>query len=165
MKYFNQALQKDINQEYVNAIELYEESIKREETIDAFINLAFLYWQVSSEFAFRDQYGISDKWLSIGSDRYNLLLNQSIILFSKNAEPIFWKKYFDHISLGEELTENDVLNILKKCEDGLLVPCFFLYLLNPRKYNHQIDEIIAKAKEKPTSKYLYILSVLQVPLT
>ena len=142
MKYFNQAIQKDIEQKYVKAIGLYEESVQREETADAYINLAFIYWEVSAEFAFRDQFKIPDKWLSIGSDRYGSLVDQAIILYPKNVELIFWKRYFDHILIGEELSENDVRNILGMGDKNKLIPHFFLYLFDPIKYQNQIEEII-----------------------
>ena len=163
MKYFERAIQKDISQDYIKSLELYEKSVQKEENIDAFINLSFLYWEISTEFAFRDQFGIPDKWLSIGADRYDSLLDQAIMLYSKNAEPFFWKKYFDHISLGEELTEGDVCKILESTDENKLIPHFFLSLFSPMKYQNQTEEIISLARKEPTAKNLYILSMLKVP--
>ena len=160
MSYFDQALQKDIHKEYLEAVELYEESVKRREAVSAFINLSFLYWQISLEFAFRDCYNIPDKWASIGMDRYEALLDEAVNLYPKSAEVYFWKRYFSHIWMGEELSIEDVLQILESSSENKLIPYFFLYLHDNDRYQNYMKEIIALAEKEPIAKHLYILSVL-----
>lgn len=162
MNFYKKALRLDQNKEYEMAIALYERSVQSNEfELNAYINLSFLYWQTASEFAFKDTYHISNKIFNISFDRYEEVLNMGIILFPNNAELHFWKVYFPHIILGEELYQDEVLEIVNTYDNTSLVPYFFLYLFNKEKYIKERKMLLKECSKLPIAKNLYIKSIIE----
>ena len=71
----------------------------------------------------------------------------------------FWKAYFTHRSIYNDLSEADVLDIVNQGDSGL-VPYFFLYLLNPEQYETERKALLKTCSANPTSKNRWILSLI-----
>lgn len=160
-----QAVMKDINKNYVEAVELYECEINNNRfnsSPDSFINLAFLYWCFAFElFEFVIPNGISEYWSNKGGNSFLKVLDKGIEKFPNNIELHFWKKYFLHISYGREFTEEDCLKLIEKYNEGEhAVVYFFLYQFDKVKYEKQRDELIKMTEKEPTAKNVYIKSLL-----
>lgn len=157
----NTAIIKEINKEYIKAVELYEENIKNSAFVENYINLAFLYWCFAFEqFNFPNK--ISEKWSIIGGNRYAKILELGLEKYPTNIELNFWKKYFSHIIYGLEFSENDCQQLVEEYEDNeSLVPYFFLYLYNRQKYELKKTKLLEECIKQPTAKNIYIRSILE----
>lgn len=161
MDFLKKAIDLDVKEDYEHAIELYERIIQSDlHEIDAYINLSFLYWEIACEFPFRNEYNISNETFDISYKRYNEVLNIAINIFPNNAELHFWKAYFPHIILGEELPKDEVLHIISTYEKTNLVPYFFLYLFHKERYKEERQLLLKECEILPTAKNLYIKSII-----
>lgn len=155
---------KEINKEYLEAVKYYEDEISDTTipaSLESYINLAFLYWCFAFElFEFNNPNNIPENWSSIGGERYPKILELGLNNFPKSVELHFWKRYFSHISLGEEFSEQDCMQLLEKYGIESKVPYFFLYLFDKNRYKEEIRELIDECNKLPTAKNLYIKSVL-----
>jgi len=156
------AIKKELNREYLDAVELYEEEIQQNcnASIDAYINLGFLYWEFAAEqIAFNDPNDISDKWSNIGGERYPKIITQGLEQYPKSVELHFWKKYFSHRLFCDNFTQEECEAIVKEYgDDESLVPYFFLYIFDNDKYRDKRDELRKQCEELLTAKNRYILS-------
>ncbi|WP_367916667.1 hypothetical protein [Leadbetterella sp. DM7] len=161
MKKYTIAIDKDINMEYNAAAVYYQKSIDENELyLDTYLNLAFLYWNFQ-DFGFFTYFNISEELRNIGYDKYSEIVEKGIQKFPDNLELHFWKKYFQHIICGEELSVKDCQGLIEKYGDSeSIVPYFFLYLFDKVKYKKQRDELIEMAGKIPTAKNLYIKSLI-----
>jgi hypothetical protein len=162
MNQLKNAINKEIAKDYLGAIEIYEEIIKESKPpLDAFINLSFIYWELASEFSFRDFHKIPNEWGEIGDKKYSEILKKASLIYPNSMELYFWSKYFPHRLFFDTFTENDCLNIIEKFRDDKnIVPFFFLYLFDKEKYKHQRDELVLLCQKQKTAKNIYILSII-----
>lgn len=162
MKEIELAISKELNREYIEAVELYEEELQQNCTpsIDTYINLGFLYWEFAAEqIEFNDPNNIPDKWSMIGIERYPKIITQGLEQYPKSIELHFWKKYFSYRLFCEDFTQEECEEIIKEYGDEeSLVPYFFLYLFDEDKYRDKRDELRKQCKELLTAKNRYILS-------
>jgi len=161
----NIAVAKEINREYVAAIELYENEIKSKESsapLESYINLAFLYWSFAFEvFEFNIPNNIIDEWSIIGGNKYPKILESGLSLYPDSLELHFWKRYFSHISFGEEFSERDCERMITTYKgDDSIVPYFYQYLFNAQKYGTEKNKLLEACQQQPTAKNLYIISVI-----
>ncbi len=159
-----QAILKEINKKYIEAVACYEDEIIEHNLNvipDSFINLAFLYWCFAFElFEFVIPNNISEYWSNKGGNSFLKILDLGIEKFPNNLELHFWKKYFLHISYGKAFSEMECLSLIKKYGDKEnKVPYFFLYQFDQITYKKQRYELIQLAEELPTAKNLYIMSL------
>ena len=156
------ALKKEINKEYIEAVKLYEEELKSNSnpSIDAYINLAFLYWEFAAEqMEFNEPNNIPDKWSEIGGKRFPEIIELAIQKYPRNVELYFLKRYFSHNLIYDDFTQEECEEIAGKYGDNeSLVPYFFLYLFDQEKYQKKRDELLEECKKLATAKNLYILS-------
>lgn len=160
----NEAIKKDINQEYIEAVNLYEKEISSNKSIplDKHINLAFLYWQFASDFGFVAHHNISDYWRELGGKKYPLILNQQLEKHPDSLELRFWKKYFPHRHFYDEFTREECEKLVDEySSDKSLVPYFFLYLFDEEKYKDKRDILLEQCSKLPTAKNLYIKSIIE----
>lgn len=161
MKKYKIAIEKDINTQYNDAVIYYQESINKNELkVDAYINLAFLFWNFH-DFGFSTYYKISEKLAEFGFKEYSTILKLGIKTFPNNVELQFWEKYFSHILFDDEFTHKECLDLMKKHSDKSIVPYFFLYLFNKNKYKEQRSRLLKITEELPTAKNLYIKSLIE----
>lgn len=159
------AIIKEINKEYLEAVNYYEDEITNRRlsaSLDSYINLAFLYWCFAFElYEFNIPNNISEDWSSIGGKRYSEVLELGLNNYPDSVELNFWKRYFLHITFGEEFPVQDCKQLIEKYGDAKSkVPYFFLYLFDKEKYKEEKVMLIDECNKKPTAKNLYIKSVL-----
>lgn len=158
----NSAIIKEINKEYIEAVDYYEKDLKNFPSLDSYINLAFLYWSFAFEFfEFNQPNNISENWSIVGGNKYSKTLELGLNNYPNSLELNFWKRYFSHISFGDDFSEGDCKNLIKKYElDQSIVPYFFLFLFDEEKYSEKRNELLASCDEVPTTKNLYIKSII-----
>ena len=156
------AISKELNKEYIEAVELYEKELQQNCTplIDIYINLGFLYWEFAAEgIEFNDPNGVPDKWSLIGGERYQKIITQGLEQYPDSVELHFWKKYFHHRLFFDDFTEEECEDIVREYGDKeSLVPYFYLYLFDKDKYQDKRDELRKRCEELLTAKNRYILS-------
>lgn len=156
-----EAVTKDIEKDYLSAVQLYEKSVKEEGMpLDAVINLAFLYWQFS-DYAFNTNNKIPKEYVQIGADLYSEVLDKGLVKYPDVAELHFWKKYILHRMIFDDLTEKEVKEIIDNYNNTSLVPYFFLYLTDEEKYNKERGQLLEYCNKRRTAKNLYIIALLE----
>ncbi len=155
------ALSEELNKRYLEAVKYYESELSNNSTpsIEAYVNLAFLYWEFASEFTFNDAYNIPDEWSKIGGEKYPKIIELGLQKHPRSVELHFWKRYFPHRHYFDEFTQEECEQIIKEYGDKeSLVPYFFLYLFDEDKYREKRNELLRKCAELPTAKNCYIMS-------
>jgi hypothetical protein len=158
----NTAIIKEINKEYIEAVECYEKDLKKFPSIESYINLAFLYWSFAFElFEFNQPNNISENWSIVGGNKYLKTLELGLNNYPNSLELNFWKRYFSHVSFGNDFSESDCKNLIEKYElDKSIVPYFYLFLFDKDKYGEKRNELLASCDEVPIAKNLYIKSII-----
>jgi hypothetical protein len=159
----NTAISKEINKEYIEAVELYENDIKNSGCLESYINLAFVYWSFAFEmFEFSMPNNISENWSVIGGNRYPKILELGLNNYPNSIELNFWEKYFSHISFGEEFSESDCKQLIEMYKDNeSSVPFFYLYLFDKKNYEARKNKLLDECNKLPTVKNIYIRSILE----
>lgn len=157
---------KEINKDYLEAVKSYEDEINNRSisaSLESYINLAFLYWCFAFElFEFNIPNNISEDWSSIGGERYPKVLELGLNIYPDSIELNFWKKYFSHIIYGEEFLEGDCKNLIDKYGDSEnVVPYFYLYLFDKKKYEVEKNKLLDECSKQHTAKNIYIRSILE----
>lgn len=159
-----EAIRKEIEKKYIEAIDYYELDIKNNEKppVERFINLSFIYWCCAFEyFEFILPNGISEELSLTAGDRFMDVIDMGIEKYPNNIELQFWKKYFNHISYGEEFSYEECIGLLENSQDKSgEVLYFFLYMFDKEKYKIEKDILLRKIKRKLILKNLYIMSLL-----
>ena len=160
MNLLNVTLEKDIRQDFLGATDAYEKVIKEDGPVDAYINLAFLYWQ-STEYGFNAHHHLPLDFIQLAGERYSKILRQAEIRFPGTPEIEFWKRYFDYVSLGTD-------PFIEECEclvvqqNGSFVPYFYLYSMSGgRRFKDEAMDVLKTCKSLPTTKNRYIASVIE----
>lgn len=157
------AILKEINKKYIEAVNYYEKVIDKDTPASPYnyINLAFLYWSFAFEFIeFDIPNNITEDWSVIGGNRYQKILELGLSNYPNNTEMLFWEKYFKHIIYGEDFSEKNCTQLLKKYGESK-VPYFFLYLFNTEKYMENRNQLLSQCEELPTAKNNYIKSIIE----
>ena len=161
-----EALIKEINKEYIEAVKCYENEIAKNDFSvlpDNYINLAFLYWSFAFElFEFNIPNEIIAEYSIVGGNKYQKILDLGLNYYPNNVELNFWRKYFQHIIYGEDFSKNDCRQLLAKYGDKeSKVPYFFLYLFDKERYIKQRNELLNSCDKMPTAKNIYIKSIIK----
>lgn len=159
----NTGLKKEIEKNYLGAVEDYEMEINNSEaSLECYINLAFIYWSLAFEFfEFSLPNNIPDEMSIIGGNRYPIILELGLKKFPHSIELEFWQKYFANIIFGEGFTINECQTIINKNnKDKSNIPYFLLYLFNKEKYREKMVELMEEIIKYPTVKNLYIKSII-----
>ncbi len=159
----NVAVVKEIEKKYLEAVDLYENSLLKSAPVENYVNLSFLYWSFAFElFEFNIPNHISDRLSVIGGNRYAEVLDLGLNRYPDNLELHFWQKYFLHISAGRRFSDDDCRRLIADCQDNeSVVPYFFLYLYDRKKYEHERALLLDKCNAQPTAKNLYIKSIIE----
>jgi hypothetical protein len=155
---------KELDKKYIDAVNHYELELKTNTIlpVDIFINLAFLYWEFATEFAFRDENNISDSWSELGGERYPKIIEKGLKHYPNNIELHFWDKYFPYRHYFAEFTKTECERLLDIYGDrDSIVPYFFLYLFDEIKYLEKRDLLLKQCEDLPTAKNLYIKSIIE----
>lgn len=159
------AISKDINMEYLEAVNYYESEIKNQEivSVKSFANLAFLYWAFASQqIEFNDVYNIPDEWSTIGGESFLKVIGKGLDKYPDSLELNFWKHYFPYRLSMTEFSEKDCISLLTEYgEDESLIPYFFLHLFNKELYRDKVTLLLENCKAEPTAKNNYIQSFIK----
>lgn len=157
------ALQEEINNNYIAAAELYEGLYNGGTmTKEDYANLAFLYWQFSNDYAFSECHNIPQKVIDQANDSYAEIIKVGLEKYPKSVELKFWNKYFPHRSFFQEFSYEECKKLVQQGEeDKNLIPYFYLYLFNQEKYKIEKDELLKQCEQTPNTKFNYIKSILQ----
>lgn len=160
-----QGITKDISQEYVDAISIYEKEIstKIKAPERAYINLAFLHWIITADFGFYSYHNIPEELREISANAYFPVLEKALEVYPKSIEIKFWKKYFLHRDLDEEFTIEECLSIIKAPNgDPSLVPYFYLHMIGAGGgYTTKIQALLHQCIQEPTAKHEYVRSIVE----
>lgn len=162
-----EAISRDVRGHYSEAIKHYELELtgNKNASVDAYLNLAFIYWELFIEPPFSFDEGVSYRWNVIAEERYPITLQQGLDKYPQNAELHFWEMYFSHIFLGKDFSKEDCEKIVEKYGDGeSIIPYFFLGLFDKKKYEDKHKQLLRKCEELPTAKNRYIRSILETPM-
>jgi hypothetical protein len=146
----------------VEAGEVYENIIASRRDLDAYVDLAILYWQATSS-GFSTYYRLDEEFVAFASTRYQVLLHDAAIVHSGRVEPEFWRLYIGVIEYGDP-------EFIDRCkqfvasEPDCLVPYLHLHVTSESdRYLEKAIELAAECKAAPSVKNNYILSVLGSP--
>jgi len=160
----NIALEKEMNEDFVEAVKLYEEKISNcsDVTEDDYINLAFLYWEFAADYGFFCYYNIPEVLGIKGDKEYPRIIKDAIEKFPKSLELKFWKRYFPHRHYYDEFTQEEIERmIIEHDGDDSLIPYFYLYLFDKQKYKEQRDKLIEICNATPSAKFRYIKAIIE----
>jgi hypothetical protein len=155
------ALKEELNKRYLEAVKHYESELNNNSTppIEAYVNLAFLYWEFAAESTFNDANNIPKEWSEIGGEKYPDIIELGLQKHPRSVELNFWKRYFPHRHYFEEFTQKECEQIIVEYGDKeSLVPYFFLYLFDEDKYREKRNELLRQCAKSPTAKNRYIMS-------
>ena len=160
----NKALEKEINEDFIEAVKLYEDKIINcsDATEDDYINLAFLYWQFAADYGFRYYYSIPNELRDKGSKEYPRLIKEAIKKFPNSLELKFWERYFPHRHYYDEFTQEEIEKMITEHNgDDSLIPYFYLYLFDSKKYKKERDKLLEICEEIPNAKFKYIKAIIE----
>ena len=161
MTSFSDALQQDIAGNISDAASLYEQSIHGEDVpLDAYLNLAVLYWECTDP-GFNTGRQLPHDLFLRAPERYETVLLAAEQRLGYAPEIKFWKLYFEFTSQGEPPFVEEC-RILVAEPDSTLVPYFYLYSAsNGQQYWQQASQLLALCKALPTTKNRYIISIIE----
>ncbi|MDY3548699.1 hypothetical protein PG291_08800 [Riemerella anatipestifer] len=158
------AVKKEIEKKYIEAINMYEYEISANKNVpvDYFINLAFLYWCFAFEnFEFIIPNDIPKDLINKGGERFMKIIYLGQDKYPDNLELLFWKRYFLHISYGENFTYKECIELIKNHQkEPSDIPYFFLYQYDKEMYKSQKNKLLKNIEKEKTAKNLYIISIL-----
>ncbi|MEZ5422543.1 MAG: hypothetical protein R2682_05540 [Pyrinomonadaceae bacterium] len=157
------AIKMDQAMDYAAAIEQYEAEIGSNPLppVEAFVNLAFIYWHLATEPPFAFPADISDTFSVNAGNRYGFVLDKGIVAHPYSLELHFWQRYFAHVLFGEPFSPEACEELLDRFKaDESLTPYFFLWLYDKTTFAPQRQALIDIACACLTEKNRYILAVL-----
>jgi len=163
MKYYNLGVDSDTKHRYTDAIDFYEKSIaEKEMEIDAYLNLAFIYWAAANELSWSISEGMPKKIRQVGYEKSFVVLDLAEAIWM-NIEIKFWKEWFIKTTTLEYLEEKETLAILDENPNQSLVPYLNLIICNPdnSNYREQCCLLLENCKKKMTAKNRYILTFIE----
>jgi hypothetical protein len=160
----NLALEKEKNEDFVEAVKLYEDRILNcsDSTEDDYINLAFLYWQFAADYGFYCYYNIPEDLGVKGGEEYPRIIKEAIDKFPNSLELKFWERYFPHRHYYDEFTQEEIEKMIAEHKgDDSLIPYFYLYLFDKEKYKKERDILLEICEKTPNAKYKYIKAIIE----
>ncbi|PKL84569.1 MAG: hypothetical protein CVV22_12400 [Ignavibacteriae bacterium HGW-Ignavibacteriae-1] len=160
----NFALKKDIEEDYIEAVKLYEDKILNSSDAieDDYINLAFLYWVFAADYGFYSYYNIPEELRAKGEKEYPKIIKAALNKFPNSLEIKFWERYFPHRHLYNEFTQEEIETMIAGHKgDDSLIPYFYLYLFDSQKYKEERDKLLKVCEETPNAKFKYIKSIIE----
>jgi hypothetical protein len=155
------AIAADRDGRLLNAADLYEKVLEREgRSLEIFLNLAVLYWQVS-DFGFWAEKGLPEKFVKHAGVRLYDLLDAEFNAYRKCEEARFWKKYILWADLGEEFSAEECEDMLRN-DQCAVSPVMFLFAESKGKhYREQAMELLAQCQVECTTRARYVQSVIE----
>ena len=155
------AIAADRDGRLIDAAELYEELLAEEaHSLEVFLNLSVLYWQVS-DFGFWTGKGLPEKFVKHAGGRLHDLLGVEFYAYRECVEARFWKKYILWADLGEEFTAEECEGMLRS-NQRVVSPFMFLFAeTKGNHYREQAMELLAECRAERTTRARYVQSVIE----
>ena len=158
------AVREDIAHNLARAADCYEEVIQAgDASIEAYLNLAVLYWQCT-DYAFNVHYRLTFDLIDHSAKRYPELLQEAERRFPHESEIKFWILYCAYITAGGP-------DFVEECEalvttgSKSLVPYFYIYDAHQGdKYEAEAKLLLEECLKSATVKNKYIVSVTESKL-
>ena len=153
----DEALVLDIAQKVEQAASVYEEVIHLPDApLDAYINLACLYWS-STDPGQR----FTHNFFYLAGTRMWVVLDEAESKYSTYPEIKFWRLYFQFTTLGEQPFVEQCLEFVKQ-PNCTLVPYFHIYSqTKEEQYSPKAKLLYQEVLVHRTAKNRYITSVLE----
>lgn len=164
-KELNKAIQAEEAEYYETAIAIYKDMLGQEDTpLDAFINLAFLYFIFAAEPFFAERNKLSTKTKAeIKDNGYTSVINKGLAKYPDSIELHFWASYFPNRTYFKPFSKEDCLKIIETYRDGpSLVPYFYLKTFKEGTYQIENEALFEQCKQVKTAKNNYILSFIDM---
>ena len=156
------ALQDDVEEHIAAVAEGYELLLKKDPPVEAYLNLACLYWR-STDFGFASYYNLTDTFYLRAGERCYEVLELATKVFPMCPEVVFWQRYFAWADRDVAFSDEECLHITQM-PGSSLVPFFRLYLPPQRKYEKEALTLLAECRALPTIKNGYIVPILEKKL-
>jgi hypothetical protein len=160
---FHKAVGLDIAEQYEHAAELYELVIKEENPpVDAFLNLAVLYWECT-DFGIMAGYHLPVDFVKKAHVRHEEVLVEAKERFAEFPEVTFWQRYIiDYRGMRTDFSVDDAIYLTTR-PNSTLVPYFYIYLASQRssEYRPLAMQLFEDAHLSKTTKNRYIISMLE----
>ena len=156
------ALQDDVEEHIVAAAEGYEFLLKQNPPVEAYLNLACLYWR-STDFGFASYYRLTDTFYLKAGEKCYEVLERAAEAFPECSEVIFWQRYFAWSERDVAFSDEECLRIAQMPSSSL-VPFFRLYSPPECKYEKEALALLAEIQALPTIKNRYIIPILEKKL-
>jgi hypothetical protein len=161
MNKYTEALHLDIAQDIEKAARTYEEAIRMPDiTLDAFINLACIYWE-STDFGFNAAMSLEAEFVKIAGTRMWEVLDQAENKYIAYPEITFWRMYFKFTTLGEPPFVEKCLELVEQ-PNSTLVPYFHIYdQTKDKAYLPKARLLYQQVSDMKTTKNRYIIGILE----
>lgn len=158
---FENAFQLDLDRKIEEAAAAYEEVIQQGDApVDAFINLACIYWE-TTDFGFNTGHNLSHAFFMKAGERVYKVLDEAQARFGELPEITFWRWYFDFTYMGESAPPLDKCLELLKHPEANLVPYFYLYSQDRKpEYLAPLQALYNEVLPQKTIKNRYIISII-----
>jgi hypothetical protein len=159
----NLALEKELNKDYLTAVQLYKNQISGSSVTaqEDYINLAFLYWLFAADYGFAEYYSIPQELRDKGGEEYSKILDLAIAKYPNSVELKFWARYFPHRHYFVEFPRHECERMItESTEEESLIPYFYLYLFDKKRYKKQKERLLELCKATPSAKFTYIKSII-----
>jgi hypothetical protein len=150
------AVTADENSQYQQAVAAYETHLADEPgDVEATINLAMLYWEVSR---CRAAAGMNGR--GAAARRLCEILNSSGQRFASSAEMYFWRQYITLSQRGEPLEASECRQLMQE-RPHYLEPSFVLFSSSGgQEAEAEAMRLLADCAEHPTARGRHVISVI-----
>ena len=151
--------------EVINAADAYEEILlSKQPPLEAFINLAVLYWEFT-RYGTSEEYGLDESFTERAVKRCLEVIDQADKHYPNNPDVTFWYLYIRYIDFTDEHFRSKCKELVKDPACSL-DPYFYLFSgPDGDNYCKEVLALIGKCKWEKTFKNQYILSVIESLLT
>lgn len=136
----------------------YEACVVEGGAIDAYVNLAVLYWQ-TTDFGFSTAAKLTPTFIAQAGRRFPELLTEAHLRFPGSTEVEFWDHYVRWADLGEDFALDTCRHLLER-DPATLVPAMFLFA-QTGECKEQAMELAARCRADGTTRARYIVSVVE----
>lgn len=149
----------------IEAAEAYETLLREERPrLEALLNLAVLYWQVT-DYGYWTTKGLPQDFVTRAGQRVPELLARAQELYPDSTEARFWAKYIDWADLGEPFEVEECRALLRD-DPRTLAPALFLFSQSEgSECEAEATELLRQSKQSGTTLGRYVESVIEGVLT
>ena len=160
-----EALAADRAGDLVLAAKLYEAAIaKGESSLDAFLNLALLYWQ-STDPGMAASKRLTAAFMNTASRRMTELLEEAERRHPSSTAVKFWKRYIAWTDLGGPAPEKSFCRGLLREAPTVLVPAMYLFSASDGlEAKVEATELLQQARADGTTGARYVSSFLEATM-